>query len=120
MTRKVVETNFNDDDNYVTVVTGGPTKFYNRRRVRKVFARLEGMEPFQPITSEWFTKMVSDTIFARHRQGMTQQTLARLLGTSQPAISRLESGKSNPTAEFLDRLWQKLTMSVEFIDKSKD
>lgn len=119
MTRKVIEQSSGEDDNYVTIVTAGPTKFYNRRRVRKVFAQLEGVAPFQPITSEWFTRMIGDIIISRHRKRMSQQTLAGLLGTNQAAISRLESGKSNPTAELLDRLWQALDMSVEFVNKSK-
>jgi|SRR3989344_1233608 len=114
MTRKLVpSTEDGKDQNYVTIVTGGPGKYYNRRRVRKVFAELEGPIPFQPIESEWSQTMIRDTIAARHRKGMTQMTLAGLLGTSQAAISRLESSKSNPTAELLDRLWTMLGIEIE-------
>ena len=37
----------------------------------------------------------------RVEQGLTQQELAQRIGTKQAAISRLESGKSNPTVSFL-------------------
>ena len=109
-----------DDDNYVTIITGGPTKFYNRRRIRKVFAQLVGSSQFQPIESKWFKTLITDTVSARHRIRMTQQTLAGILGTNQAAISRLESGESNPTAELLDRVWSALGISVAFILKDKD
>ena len=120
MTRKVIPKKTSDDDNYVTVLTGGPTKYYNRRRVRKVFAQLEGSAPFQPITSIWFTEMISALVSARHRQRISQMTVAGLLGTSQAAISRLESGKSNPTCELLDRLATALTVSFELTLKEGD
>lgn len=120
MTRKVIAPKTNDDENYVTIVTGGPMKYYNRQRVRKVFAQLEGQSPFQPIASEWFLTMIRETVSARHRQRISQMTVAGLLGTSQAAISRLETGKSNPTAEFLDRLWATLEVSPELRLKSKN
>lgn len=37
----------------------------------------------------------------RLEQGLTQKDLAMKVGTKQAAISRLESGKSNPTVSFL-------------------
>lgn len=41
---------------------------------------------------------------ARQRAGLSQGDLARRAGTSQPAISRYESGASSPSVETLDRL----------------
>ncbi|MEK7202604.1 MAG: helix-turn-helix transcriptional regulator [Patescibacteria group bacterium] len=120
MTRKTLPSPVSDDDNYVTLVTGGPTKYYNRRRVRKVFAQLERSPQFQPIDSEWFKILIRDTVSARHYRKMTQLTLAGILGTNQAAISRLESGKSNPTAELLDRIWSTLGVSPTFILKDND
>jgi transcriptional regulator with XRE-family HTH domain len=40
---------------------------------------------------------------ARERAGLTQRELARLAGTSQPAIASLERTASNPTVETLAR-----------------
>ena len=37
----------------------------------------------------------------RIQKGLTQEALARKIGTKQSAISRLESGAGNPTISFL-------------------
>ncbi len=37
----------------------------------------------------------------RRAQGMTQESLARLVGTKKSNISRLESGRYNPSLDFL-------------------
>ncbi len=43
-------------------------------------------------------------IEARIKKGLTQKKLAKKLKTTQSAISRLESGRSNPTLSFLQKL----------------
>ncbi len=40
----------------------------------------------------------------RERAGLTQHALAARAGTSQPAVSRYESGAASPSVETLDRL----------------
>ena len=40
----------------------------------------------------------------REERGLSQQELARLVGTSQPAIARLEAGGVDPRLETLRRL----------------
>lgn len=45
--------------------------------------------------------IISQLIEARIRKGITQQELAKKMGTKQSAIARLESGNYNPTLEFL-------------------
>lgn len=40
----------------------------------------------------------------RIQRGLTQAELAERVGTQQPSIARLESGDSNPTLEFLQRV----------------
>ncbi len=50
---------------------------------------------------------------ARHRKGMTQLDLAELLGTSQSAIARIETGKQNLSLEMLARLGSHL--DTEFV-----
>ena len=42
-------------------------------------------------------------IQARVRAGLTQQELASRMGTTQPAIARLESGRQKPTTKTLER-----------------
>jgi DNA-binding XRE family transcriptional regulator len=44
----------------------------------------------------------------RIMRGLTQQQLADLVGTKQPSIARLESGKKTPDLEFLQRVAQAL------------
>ena len=41
---------------------------------------------------------------ARRRSGLSQRELARRAGTSQAAISRIESGREEPTLERLEQI----------------
>ena len=40
----------------------------------------------------------------RNRAGLTQEELARKIGTTQPVVARLESGRSRPSMRTLERL----------------
>ena len=44
----------------------------------------------------------------RIEKGLTQEQLADLLGTKQPSIARIESGKSLPSLSFLKRVVEAL------------
>ena len=48
--------------------------------------------------------MASAVIDARNRAGLTQQELARKMGTTQPVVARLESGRVRPSMRTLERL----------------
>ena len=48
--------------------------------------------------------LASAVIDARNRAGLTQQELARKMGTTQPVIARLESGGTRPSMRTLERL----------------
>ncbi len=48
--------------------------------------------------------LASAVIDARNRAGMTQQELARKMGTTQPVVARLESGRVRPSMRTLERL----------------
>ena len=48
--------------------------------------------------------LASAVIEARNRAGLTQQELARKMGTTQPVVARLESGGTRPSMRTLDRL----------------
>jgi transcriptional regulator with XRE-family HTH domain len=54
---------------------------------------------------EEFT-LASAVIEARNRAGLTQQELARKMGTTQPVVARLESGRVRPSMRTLERLAQ--------------
>ena len=43
-------------------------------------------------------------IEARKRAGLTQQQLARKMGTTQPVVARLEAGNTRPSLRTLERL----------------
>jgi transcriptional regulator with XRE-family HTH domain len=48
--------------------------------------------------------LASAAIDARNRTGLTQQALARKMGTTQPVVARLESGRTRPSMRTLERL----------------
>ena len=56
-------------------------------------------------------------IAARKRAGLTQAELARRMGTTQPAVTRMESGRIQPSLRTLRRLAEatgsKLTIRLE-------
>src|SRR6202030_20524 len=48
--------------------------------------------------------LASAAIDVRNRAGLTQAALARKMGTTQPVVARLESGRGRPSMRTLDRL----------------
>lgn len=48
--------------------------------------------------------LISQLIEARINRGITQKDLADKIGTKQSAIARLESGNSNPSIAFLEKI----------------
>lgn len=48
--------------------------------------------------------LASAMIDVRSRAGLTQQQLARKMGTTQPVVARLESGRARPSMRTLERL----------------
>jgi ribosome-binding protein aMBF1 (putative translation factor) len=48
--------------------------------------------------------LVQMVIEMRLKQGLTQQQLAKRIGSKQPVISRLERGDYNPSLKFLRRV----------------
>lgn len=48
--------------------------------------------------------LVEMIIEHRLKQGLTQEQLAKKIGSKQPVISRLEQGSYNPSVKFLHRV----------------
>jgi transcriptional regulator with XRE-family HTH domain len=48
--------------------------------------------------------LASAVIDLRNGAGLTQQQLARKMGTTQPVVARLESGRGRPSMRTLERL----------------
>lgn len=51
-------------------------------------------------------QLISQLIEARIKKGLTQEELAKKIGTKQSAIARLEPGSANPTISFLEKISQ--------------
>lgn len=49
-------------------------------------------------------RIISELIAARLKKGITQQELAKKMGTKQSAIARLESGNINPSLGFIEKI----------------
>ncbi len=52
---------------------------------------------------EEFT-LAGAVIDVRSRAGLTQKQLARKMGTTQPVVARLESGRARPSMRTLERI----------------
>ena len=63
--------------------------------------------------------VINALIQARREKGITQGILARKMGTKQSVISRLESGRANPTVAFLKKLADALHshLEIKFISR---
>jgi DNA-binding XRE family transcriptional regulator len=68
--------------------------------------RIENDKEFKKIWKEEKVKrdVIKMIIEMRIKEGLTQQDLAEKMHTSQSSIARIESGKGNPTLNFLVRL----------------
>lgn len=57
--------------------------------------------------------LIQTIIGARIKKGITQEKLARKMGTKQSVISRLESGRGNPSFLFLKKLAEALNTRIK-------
>lgn len=71
----------------------------------KIKAEYERLQPEFAVTRA--------IIDARVNKGFTQDILAKKIGTKQSVISRLESGRANPSVAFLKKLAQALNSHLE-------
>ena len=77
--------------------------------------RLEKDKEFKRIWEEETVKreVVKMLIQMRINEGLSQKELASRLDTSQSSIARLESGRGNPTLNFLIKLGNVLNKKLE-------
>lgn len=57
--------------------------------------------------------LISAMLDARNKKGMTQAEIARRAGTTQSAVARFESGRTNPTLDFASRLSRAVGVKLE-------
>ncbi|QZY55781.1 helix-turn-helix domain-containing protein [Crassaminicella profunda] len=58
-------------------------------------------------------KLVREIVRYRKERNLTQKELAEIIGTKQSAISRLESGRMNPSVDFLVKVANALNMKLD-------
>ena len=63
--------------------------------------------------------VITAIINARKKHGFTQKKLAEKLGTKQSVISRLETGRANPSVAILKKLADALDSDLQIIFKPK-
>lgn len=59
-------------------------------------------QAYQALEKEF--ALASTVMDVRSRAGLTQGELARKMGTTQPVVARLESGRTRPSMRTLERL----------------
>lgn len=70
---------------------------------RDMFARRLGVKAEYDALAPKYA-LISAMLDARNKKGMTQAEIASRAGTTQSAIARFESGRTNPTLDFASRL----------------
>ena len=78
---------------------------------RKMLADKEIRSAYEKLGPEF--RLVQAIIEKRLRKSLTQAELARKIGTRQSAISRLESGRANPSLAFLGKVARALDVGLE-------
>ncbi|HSX42421.1 MAG TPA: helix-turn-helix transcriptional regulator [Candidatus Saccharimonadales bacterium] len=108
----------NTEDKYIQVRTGGPKKYYNKKRIRNPH--------YKPVKSAWtvskypaveYAELLRAFRSARLAKNMTQQQLAHELRTYQAVICNFELGRTNPTVHFLSRLAEELGLTLTITAK---
>ncbi len=78
---------------------------------RQMFARPGFKAAYDALGPKY--ALISAMLDARGKKGMTQAEIAKRAGTTQSAIARFESGRTNPTLEFASRLSHALGAKLE-------
>ncbi|MBI4732192.1 MAG: helix-turn-helix transcriptional regulator [Chloroflexi bacterium] len=83
---------------------------------RDYFRTLEGDKEYQEAEQELKTllDLADDILRLRMEKGWSQTELAKRAGTKQANISRLESGLSNPSVNFLQKVSKALSTRISF------
>jgi ribosome-binding protein aMBF1 (putative translation factor) len=104
----------NTEDKFIEVRTGGPKKYYNKKRIRSPH--------YKPEKPKWAVSKYPATEHAdllrafrsaRLAKNWSQQQLAHELGTFQSNISNFELGRTNPTLYFLTALANELGVKLK-------
>jgi ribosome-binding protein aMBF1 (putative translation factor) len=78
---------------------------------KEVLNDKETREAYERLSPEF--DFIHSLIQKRIEKGLSQQELAQKIGTKQSAISRLESGRYNPTFKVLNKVAQALDSKIK-------
>ncbi|OGI57334.1 hypothetical protein A3B85_00425 [Candidatus Nomurabacteria bacterium RIFCSPHIGHO2_02_FULL_37_13] len=76
-------------------------ELFKRPGVRKAYAEMQ--PEFQ---------IISKLALARAKKGFSQRNLARKIGITQSALARFESGNTNPTLSFIQKITSGLGLKL--------
>ena len=86
-------------------------KFITHKEIHARLMRRHGFrKAYEDLDFEF--ALLRALIDARAKRGMTQAKLAKKIGTKQSAIARFESGRSNPTFAFVQKLSDALDLKI--------
>jgi DNA-binding XRE family transcriptional regulator len=77
---------------------------------KKILSDPEIFKTYQELEPDFF--LIQKLIEKRLKQGITQASLAKKIGTKQSAVSRFESGTYNPTLKFIYKVADALDIRV--------
>jgi ribosome-binding protein aMBF1 (putative translation factor) len=87
------------------------TKFITNAELHQRLMRKPGFkEAYDELDLEF--RLIEEILKVRTKQGVTQKALAQRMGTKQSAIARFESGRANPTLDFIQRLARALDLKL--------
>lgn len=88
------------------------TKFQSLEQFKQeIFSKKSGVKKTH-LELEPKYAIIYQLIQARAKTGLPQKQLAQKMGTKQSAIARLESGKANPTIDFVQKLAKALGTNI--------
>lgn len=79
--------------------------------------RNELFTPDEIAESDLRVAIMSEIIRARNEKGITQKELEQLSGVKQPAIARLESGRTSPQLDTVIKVLAPLGKTLAVVDK---
>lgn len=98
---------------FIIEITGGPKKYYNKRRRRNPAFHEPRKTEIPRIGDSWYKEVVAGLRQERLWQHLSQMTLAQTLKTHQSVISKFELGKTNPSLLFLRNYAQALGKKIK-------
>lgn len=83
--------------------------------IADIKARMKGDPAYAAMVQEEFDRLelARKVRQAREAKGLSQEKLAQLVGTKQPAIARLENGRAIPGFDLLKRIARAVGMRLE-------